>query len=143
MIRETSSQRKAAERGDAVAGGNQESGRSVISRALALLAAFDAGQPELSSSELARRSGLPLSTTHRMVAELVDWQGLARSEDGHYEIGRRIWAWACSPTRSASCGRRRFPFCRIWLQSPMRTCTSRSAKACRCCTSTASPGVRR
>ena len=38
-----------------------------------------------------RRSGLPLSTTHRLLAELVEWGALRRADDGRYVLGRRMW----------------------------------------------------
>ena len=74
-----------------MAGGARDSGRSVTSRALAVLDAFDDAHPRLSLTDIARRSGLALSTAHRLVAELEQWQGLARRADGRYEIGRRVW----------------------------------------------------
>jgi DNA-binding IclR family transcriptional regulator len=74
-----------------MAGRSTTPGRSVTSRALAVLDAFDAGAPRLSLSEIAERSGTPLSTTHRLLAELTDWGALARRPDGRYEIGRRLW----------------------------------------------------
>lgn len=63
----------------------------MAARALAVLGAFDAAHPRLTLSALAERSGLPLSTAHRLVAELVDWGALARDADGRYEVGRRLW----------------------------------------------------
>jgi DNA-binding IclR family transcriptional regulator len=74
-----------------VAGGSRTPGVSVTSRALGVLDAFDDAHPQLSLTEIARRSGLALSTAHRLVGELEAWQGLARRPDGRYEIGRRIW----------------------------------------------------
>jgi len=74
-----------------VAGGSRNPGRSVTSRALALLDAFDDAHPRLTLTDIARRSGLALSTAHRLVAELETWEGLARRADGRYEIGRKIW----------------------------------------------------
>jgi len=74
-----------------VAGGTDTPGRSVTSRALALLDAFDDAHPRLTLTDIARRSGLALSTAHRLVAELESWQGLSRRADGRYEIGRKIW----------------------------------------------------
>lgn len=64
---------------------------SVTERALALLAAFDDRHRRLSLSDLARRSGLPVSTAHRLVGELVAWGALGRLEDGDYVVGRRLW----------------------------------------------------
>lgn len=65
--------------------------RSVTGRALSVLGTFDAGHVALTLSEISRRSELPLATTHRLVAELVDWGALVRS-DGVYQIGHRIWS---------------------------------------------------
>jgi DNA-binding IclR family transcriptional regulator len=74
-----------------VAGGSAAPGRSVTSRALAVLDAFDSSSPRLSLSEIAERSGTPLSTTHRLLGELTEWGALQRRADGRYEIGRKLW----------------------------------------------------
>ena len=74
-----------------MAGGAANPGRSVTSRALAVLDAFDSSAPRLSLSEIATRSGLPLTTAHRLLGELADWGALIRRPDGRYEIGRRLW----------------------------------------------------
>jgi DNA-binding IclR family transcriptional regulator len=74
-----------------VAGGGTAEGRSVTGRALAVLGAFDTAAPRLTLSEIAERSGTPLSTTHRLLRELTDWGALHRRSDGRYEIGRRLW----------------------------------------------------
>src|SRR5450755_3363957 len=44
---------------------------SVLERGVALLSAFGADRGELGISELARRTGLPKSTVHRLAGELV------------------------------------------------------------------------
>lgn len=64
---------------------------SVTARALAVLGAFDAEHPSLPLSDLARRAGLPLSTAHRLVGELLAWGALDRRPDGAYVVGRRLW----------------------------------------------------
>ena len=74
-----------------MAGRSSEPGRSVTSRALRVLDAFDASSPRLSLSEIATRSGTPLTTAHRLLAELADWGALVRRTDGRYEIGRKLW----------------------------------------------------
>ncbi|MFC8850228.1 MULTISPECIES: IclR family transcriptional regulator [unclassified Micromonospora] len=66
-------------------------GRSVTSRALALLDAFSPASPALTLTELARRAGLPLPTAHRRAAELLAWGALERGDDGRYRIGLRLW----------------------------------------------------
>ncbi|WP_245900124.1 IclR family transcriptional regulator [Geodermatophilus normandii] len=63
----------------------------MTSRALAVLDAFDASAPRLTLTEIAERSGTPLTTAHRLLAELTEWGALARRADGRYEIGRRLW----------------------------------------------------
>jgi DNA-binding IclR family transcriptional regulator len=58
---------------------------------MTLLNAFSAAQPELSLNELARATGLPMSTAYRLVSELVDAGGLERREGSGYRIGLRLW----------------------------------------------------
>src|SRR3954453_14068676 len=74
-----------------MAGGSREAGRTVTSKVLAILGAFDSGHPQLTLSDLARRSGVPLSTVHRLVGELEEWQALSRAPDGRLRIGLRLW----------------------------------------------------
>ncbi|GGH44444.1 IclR family transcriptional regulator [Microbacterium album] len=59
-------------------------------RVLAILEVFDQDHLVLTLSEISRRSGLSLSTTHRLVGELRQWGALERSEDGRYAIGMRV-----------------------------------------------------
>jgi DNA-binding IclR family transcriptional regulator len=69
-------------------------GRSVVSRVRAILEAFGPAHTRLTLSEIARRSELPLSTAHRLVAELVEWRALDRDPEGGYRIGLRLWELA-------------------------------------------------
>jgi len=70
-----------------MAGGADVAGRSVTSRALEVLGAFDTDHRRLTLSEVAARAGIPLTTTHRLVKELVTWGALARRDDGTYVRG--------------------------------------------------------
>lgn len=63
---------------------------SSISRGLSLLDLFSATDRELSISEMARRAGIPKSTTHRLVRELVDWGALQRGTKG-VRLGLRMF----------------------------------------------------
>ena len=74
-----------------MAGRAGAAGRSVTSRALAVLNAFDSSAPRLTLSEIAARSGTPLATTHRLLGELTAWGALTRRPDGRYEVGRKLW----------------------------------------------------
>jgi DNA-binding IclR family transcriptional regulator len=86
-----------------VAGGStQWRGRSVISKVVALLDAFSPTAIELSLCDLARITGLPMSTTYRLASELVAWGGLERADGGSgYRIGVRLWELGALAPRSA------------------------------------------
>lgn len=74
-----------------MAGNTSDAGASVASRLLAVLDAFDDDHRSMTLSAISRRAGLPLATTHRLVAELSAWGGLVRRPTGEYVVGRRIW----------------------------------------------------
>ena len=63
----------------------------VIARALHLLGAFSAERRTLTLSELSRRTGMPVSTVHRLAAGLVASGALERNPAGGYHIGLRLW----------------------------------------------------
>jgi len=63
----------------------------VVARALQILAAFSPHRRALTLSELSRHAGLPVSTVHRLAAELVGWGALERDPAGRFHIGLRLW----------------------------------------------------
>lgn len=63
---------------------------SSLVRGLSLLELFSVSQPELSISEMARRSGIPKSTTHRLVNDLVAAGFLERGPSGMH-LGLRLF----------------------------------------------------
>lgn len=63
----------------------------MISKVVSLFDAFGPSRPELSLTQLAEITGLPVSTTYRLATELVEWGGLERAEGGGYRIGMRLW----------------------------------------------------
>lgn len=69
-----------------MAGGAIERGRSVVSRVTAILMAFRSGGTH-SLTELAGLAELPVSTTHRLVGELVSRRVLERTDAGGYRVG--------------------------------------------------------
>lgn len=74
-----------------MAGNTSIAGATVTSRVLAIIGAFDERHRVLTLSELARRSGLPMATAHRLAAELVSGDALARRPDGRFVVGRLLW----------------------------------------------------
>jgi DNA-binding IclR family transcriptional regulator len=64
---------------------------SVTARVLAILAAFDEQRPRLTLTEIATAADLPVSTAHRLIGELEEWDALERDLDGRYVVGRRLW----------------------------------------------------
>ena len=74
-----------------MSGRANEPGRSVLSRAVAVLNAFDEAHRELTATGIASRVAMPLSTTHRLVAELAA-HGLLERRAGRYRIGHRVWS---------------------------------------------------
>jgi len=66
-------------------------GRTVTSKVLAILAAFERGPSSQSLSDLAASADLPLPTAHRLAAELVEWGALDRDDRGRYVVGLRLW----------------------------------------------------
>lgn len=64
---------------------------SVSGRILSVLAAFEGSARPLSISQIAERTGIPLSSTYRIVADLESWGALAKNADGTFQVGVRIW----------------------------------------------------
>ena len=77
-------------------------GESSLSRAVRILDSFTADEPELTVSQIARRSGLPLATASRMVGQLVEHGLLSRGPEREVRVGMRMWELAsrAAPTRS-------------------------------------------
>ncbi|QGN57443.1 IclR family transcriptional regulator [Nostocoides sp. HKS02] len=74
-----------------MAGNTSTAGATVVSRALALLYAFDEQHRRLTLTELATRAQLPVPTAYRMARELVAGGALVRRAGGEYVVGRRMW----------------------------------------------------
>lgn len=70
---------------------NNEPGRTVTSKVLAILEAFEQHGSPLSLSQMAQASGVPMSTCHRLVAELSHWGMVDRDGNGRYHVGLRLW----------------------------------------------------
>jgi DNA-binding IclR family transcriptional regulator len=72
-----------------MAGNSADSGRSVTNKVVAILLTFTNGTV-YSLTEIARLTGLPISTAHRLASELAAWGILERTEEGHYRAGVQL-----------------------------------------------------
>ena len=62
-----------------------------MSKVFAILGAFAPGEARLTLTEISHRTGLPMTTTHRLMNDLVGFGGLERERGGTYRIGVRLW----------------------------------------------------
>ncbi|NEK57650.1 IclR family transcriptional regulator [Geodermatophilus sabuli] len=83
---------------------------SPTQRALRVLGCFSTARPELTLTELSRGTGLPMSTTHRVVGELVQWEALVRGQNGRYHVGVRLCEVAASSPSAAGLREIAWPF---------------------------------
>ncbi len=82
----------------------------LTSRSFDVLGAFTPDRPTLTLTELSRAAGLPLTTTHRIVAELLEWGALERRDDGALQIGLRLWQVASLAPRGLGLREQALPF---------------------------------
>ncbi|MGE3287799.1 MAG: IclR family transcriptional regulator [Pseudonocardia sp.] len=84
-----------------MAGGVGDPRRSVVSKVSAIIRTFGEGDSH-SVTDIAAQCGLPLSTVHRLVAELAAWRLLERDDTGRYRPGRPLLLMgathSCHPT---------------------------------------------
>jgi DNA-binding IclR family transcriptional regulator len=73
---------------------NSPTGDSVIDRIVRVLETFTADRTVQSASDIGRRAGLPSSTAHRLVEDLVASGILERDDDHRVRLGMRLWELA-------------------------------------------------
>lgn len=73
---------------------NSPSGDSMTARIVRVLETFTTERAMQTASEIGRRAGLPSSTAHRIVDELVAAGLLERDEDRRLHLGMRLWELA-------------------------------------------------
>ena len=91
--------RAATDAGSVTGTGSATGTGSVTGRALRVLEAFSPTAPVLTLTEISRRSGLPLTTAHRLVSDLTGWGALERDPERGYRIGLRLWEIAALAPR--------------------------------------------
>lgn len=69
-------------------------GMTAAGRLLAILEVFRSHYAPLTLAEISRRSGLSMTTAHRLTHELLDWSALERTEDGRFELGTKLLDFA-------------------------------------------------
>src|SRR5690606_29910676 len=89
---------------------NSPSGDSLISRVVRILETFDTERTSRSVSDIARRTGIPPSTTHRLVAELSEHGLLERDERGNVHVGMRLWELAMRGSQALRLRQLAIPF---------------------------------
>lgn len=73
---------------------NSPSGDSVTERIVRVLETFTSDRTVQTTAEIGRRAGLPSSTAHRLVAELVASGLLERDGERRIRLGLRLWELA-------------------------------------------------
>lgn len=74
-----------------MSGNNREPGRTVLSKAFAILSALRTAETGLTRPQIARRTGLPMTTVHRLATELRDMGALELDDHGTYRLGAWLW----------------------------------------------------
>ena len=74
-----------------MSGNNREPGRSVLSKGFAILSALRVAETGLTRPQLARRTGLPMTTVLRLATELRDMGALELDDHGTYRLGAWLW----------------------------------------------------
>jgi DNA-binding IclR family transcriptional regulator len=93
-----------------MSGRNGEAGRSVLSKSFAILKALRTAETGLTRAQIARRTGLPMTTVHRLATELRAHGALELTEDGTYRIGPWLWELGTLATHSARLRELAMPF---------------------------------
>lgn len=83
---------------------------SLLVRSVRVLEAFDVEHASLSVAAVARRTGIPVPTTYRLVNELVRLGLLDRSPDGRVRIGLRMWELASRSSETVTLRDAAMPF---------------------------------
>jgi DNA-binding IclR family transcriptional regulator len=79
-------------------------------RIVRVLETFTADRTVQSASEIGRRAGLPSSTAHRLVDELVEEGLLDRDEDRRVRLGLRLWELALRGSQALRLRQAALPF---------------------------------
>ncbi|MFW3168847.1 IclR family transcriptional regulator [Geodermatophilus sp. CPCC 206100] len=90
--------------------GDTRSRDNLLARAVRIIEAFDAGHASLPVSAVARRTGLPVPTTYRLVGELLQLGLLERGADRRVRVGVRLWELASRSAEATTLREAAMPF---------------------------------
>ena len=79
---------------EAVPMANSRSGDSMTARIVRVLDTFTSERTMQTASEIARRTGLPSSSAHRIITELIGQGLLERDDENRIRLGMRLWELA-------------------------------------------------
>ena len=89
---------------------NSPSGDSVTDRLVRVLETFTPTRTVQTTAEIGRRAGLPSSSAHRIVGELIDAGLLERDGDRRVRIGMRLWELATRSSHALRLRQAALPF---------------------------------
>jgi DNA-binding IclR family transcriptional regulator len=89
---------------------NSPSGDSATDRLVRVLETFTPTRTVQSAAQIGRRAGLPSSSAHRIVAELVEAGLLERDETRGVRIGMRLWELATRSSHALRLRQAALPF---------------------------------
>ncbi len=89
---------------------NSPSGDSTIERLVRILETFSTDRTVQTAAEIGRRAGLPSSTAHRIVDDLVEAGLLERDEHHRVRLGLRLWELALRGSRALRLRQAALPF---------------------------------
>ncbi|QOD04406.1 IclR family transcriptional regulator [Pseudarthrobacter sp. BIM B-2242] len=89
---------------------NSASGESMIARFVRVVSAFDDRHQTMTVAELSRRTGLPVTTTYRLVNELLHERLLEREQGGAVHIGTKMWELASRGSKMVGLREAALPF---------------------------------
>ncbi|WP_448808029.1 IclR family transcriptional regulator [Agromyces bauzanensis] len=89
---------------------NSPSGDSTIDRLVRILETFSTERTVQTAAEIGRRAGLPSSSAHRIVDDLVEAGLLERDEHHRVRLGMRLWELALRGSRALRLRQAALPF---------------------------------
>lgn len=82
----------------------------MLSKSFAILGALRSAETGLTRAQLARRTGLPMTTVHRLARELRQHGALEMTDGGTYRIGPWLWELGTLTVRRAALRELAIPF---------------------------------